>query len=529
MRYTKWLRFAVVAGTLAGWTAACDFVEPTSSNPNSLPDATIDQLFVASQINAWFFNEGDLSRHTSVFFQQMGGTDRQGTGIERYVLGESDLQSEWGRVYGSGEGRTGGGLLDLRRGQVIAEDRGSRVYAGILKVHEAFLIGMAASIWGDIPYSEAANIAEFPTPVYDQQGDVYAAVEDLLDEAVADLESGETTGADASLDYVDMVFGGDASSWLAVAWTLKARFYMHWVECDVQGPCAGAPSLPTGAADFSEAARNAALNGVASAAGDWRSLHSSALKESNLWYQFNLERSGYISGGNIVFMLDLDDDGEYTEGADDPRLPILFTKGEVCPVGPDTENPFECDAGEADWVEKYAGSPPDAGHQFTLDGVLYSDPGPGASQLDLPGEPTYGHRLVSCSENQLILAEAEARLGNDGPAQTALQAAFACEEAYWAGEGFTIDLDAVYDTGVTGQALLDLIAEQKYIALFLNPEIWNDHKRSCTPALTPAGGASALPATLYYVQVERQVNPNTPANTTLFALNDNDPAACPLP
>ncbi len=508
MRYMKWLRFAVVAGTLAGWTAACDFVEPTSSNPNTLPNATIDQMFVSSQISAWFFNEGDLSRHASVWFQQMSGTDRQGTGIENYQVTEVSLEPEWGRVYGSGEARTGGGLLDLRRGQEIAEGRGSRGYAGILKIHEAFMIGMAASVWGDMPYSQAVNIDEFPTPEFDEQADVYAAIQTLLDEAIADLESGESIAADESLADVDMVYGGDVDSWLAVAWTLKARFYMHWAEVN-------------GAANYT-LARDAALNGIADAGGDWKSVHSSTLKESNLWYQFVLDRDGYISGGNLVFLMDLDDDGDYTAGVDDPRLPLYYTVGQVCQVG------FDCTAGDP-LVDKYAGSPTGSSQTFFLDGVEYQDPGTDASQLNEPATADYGHRLASCTENQLIIAEAEAQLGNDVPAQTALQAAFVCEEAYWAALGFTIDLDAVYNTGVTGQALLDLIAEQKYIGLFLNPESWNDHKRTCTPALTPANGASALPGKLFYVQAERQVNPNTPANTTIQARNDNDPNACPVP
>jgi hypothetical protein len=374
MRYMKWLRFAVVAGTLAGWTAACDFVEPTSSNPNTLPNATIDQMFVSSQISAWFFNEGDLSRHASVWFQQMSGTDRQGTGIENYQVTEVSLEPEWGRVYGSGEARTGGGLLDLRRGQEIAEGRGSRGYAGILKIHEAFMIGMAASVWGDMPYSQAVNIDEFPTPEFDEQADVYAAIQTLLDEAIADLESGESIAADESLADVDMVYGGDVDSWLAVAWTLKARFYMHWAEVN-------------GAANYT-LARDAALNGIADAGGDWKSVHSSTLKESNLWYQFVLDRDGYISGGNLVFLMDLDDDGNYTAGVDDPRLPLYYTVGQVCQVG------FDCTAGDP-LVDKYAGSPTGSSQTFFLDGVEYQDPGTDASQLNEPATADYGHRLAA--------------------------------------------------------------------------------------------------------------------------------------
>ncbi|UCC73533.1 MAG: SusD/RagB family nutrient-binding outer membrane lipoprotein [Gemmatimonadota bacterium] len=504
MGYRKWIRFAVAAGLLAGWTAACDFVEPTDSNPNSVPDATVDQLFVSAQINAWFFSTGDLSRHISVWVQQMGGTDRQFTGIEEYSLTETDLEPEWSRVYGSGEARASGGLLDLRKAQAAAEARGSRVYAGILKIHEAYLIGMAASFWGDIPYSQAANIEEFPTPELDEQAAVYADVQALLDEAIADIDSGEEFFAGEPGDF-DMVFGGDPDAWRAVAFSLKARFYMHWAEVD------------PGNYDLALAA---AQDGIADAAGNWRSVHSLTLKESNLWYQFNLDRSGYVSSGNLVFDLDADSDGQFTPG-DDPRLPLYFNQVEVCPVG------LTCPDDQAPDV-LYIGSPPGTGSIITLGGVDYEDPGADASQLMIVGQADYGHQIVTCAENQLIIAEAEYNVGTEANAQAALQAALDCQEAFWASQDQTIDLGAV-DPGLTGQALLEEIMTQKYRALLLNVEAWNDYKRTCLPALTPAGGESALIARLFYAQAERETNPNIPAPGSVFDRNDNDPAACPLP
>src|SRR6185312_2465670 len=101
-----------------------------------------------------------------------------------------------------------------------AEADGDKVFAGIGKVWEAFAVGMAASLWGDIPYSEAAG--EVDTPKLDKQADVYAAVQTLLDAAITDLKSGQGKGPGSA----DLIYGGDAAKWIQAAHTLKARYYM---------------------------------------------------------------------------------------------------------------------------------------------------------------------------------------------------------------------------------------------------------------------------------------------------------------
>jgi Starch-binding associating with outer membrane len=64
------------------------------------------------------------------------------------------------------------------------------------------------------------------------------------------------------------------------------------------------------------------------------------------------------------------------------------------------------------------------------------------------------------------------------------------------------------------------VMTEKYITLFQNIEVWNDFKRTCIPALTPAAGKSEIPARLLYGTTERQTNPNTPSNPPR---NWNDP------
>jgi hypothetical protein len=74
--------------------------------------------------------------------------------------------------------------------------------------------------------------------------------------------------------------------------------------------------------------------------------------------------------------------------------------------------------------------------------------------------------------------------------------------------------------------LADIMTE-KYIALFQNIEVWNDWKRTCLPALTPAQGTvGGIPARLLYAQSERNTNPNVPLPSDQPARNWNDPNAC---
>jgi hypothetical protein len=78
---------------------------------------------------------------------------------------------------------------------------------------------------------------------------------------------------------------------------------------------------------------------------------------------------------------------------------------------------------------------------------------------------------------------------------------------------------------LTGPPLLAEIMDQKYIALFLNTEVYNDYKRTCLPAITKNAGG--MPGRPFYGQDERQSNTNIPEPGSQPLRNDNDPAACP--
>ncbi len=128
-----------------------DFIAAPESDPNAVPQATINQLFVAHQAKQYLWHGGTVSRFISIWMQQMGGIARQHQTIELYNVTESDFEDWWEDPY------QGGGLVDLRRARLASEALNNRIYVGILKIHEAFIMGMLASQMGDIPFTEAAN------------------------------------------------------------------------------------------------------------------------------------------------------------------------------------------------------------------------------------------------------------------------------------------------------------------------------------------------------------------------------------
>ena len=436
-----------VAGVilLTLFLGACDFTSPVDTNPNAVPVATVDQLFTGIQVNSYFLAEGQISRLAAIWTQQMAGTDRQFVSLDGYVFTEEELNDEFSTVY------TGGGLIDLTNAIDQAEEGGRRVYAGILKVHEAYMIGTTASIFGDIPYSEARTDG-IDTPMVDGQAAVYTAVQALLDAAIIDLASGAGPGPGDT----DLNFGGDAASWTAVAYTLKARFHIHWGEA-------------TGATAYA-AALTAAQSGIQDASGSWKAIHSTVATENNLWYQFQRDRSGYISAGDFLVPL----------MSGDPRILDYFTD---------------------------PGGGPDA-RVSELSATGY-----GASDFNFP--------IVSCAENAFIMAEAQFAVPNEAGAISAAQDGLACQQDEW-----SVDLSATAATiaGLTGAPLLAAIMEQKYIAMFLNAEVYNDYKRTCLPAIVERAGG--LPGRPFYGQDERQSNPNIPEPADQPLRNANDPNPC---
>jgi hypothetical protein len=525
----------VSLGLLLG-TASCDSFltgNKLSENPNLPTSASIQQLFVGVQAAQFAFQEGTVAMMMCEWVQSCNGTNsRFVQQAAQYVFGEASNiganGGDWILIYAAG------GLVDIRAVEAKATTAADRTYLGIAKIWEAFTIGTASDMWGDIPYTEAGVN---PQPALDGRFAILSSLQTLLDGAIADLQSASGAGPGGA----DLVLGGDAASWIKVANTLKARYYMHTAEQ------LGAPAYT--------AAITAASNGISDATGasDFASFHSSATSERNMWTQFQTS-SGFgpdLQAGQALV--------NFMKGRSDPRLSAYFCKDVTTAWAAGTKyrprvlspasngslildsNGFLEEATAVTTDSLSGGSQPiwsttigtttaDNHVTWTNIGLPYAgDDYNTPERLPISKyncgtparfQPDARIPYVTYAENELILAEAYHQTANDAVALTHLNNARAFANATYPATAPLVALPTL--AGVTGAALLDSIMTEKWVALFQNIESISDYRRTCIPALTPSAnnqGFSNVPGRLFYPLNERNVNPNVPDPTVQQGTN----------
>jgi len=471
---------------LAVVCAACnDFIQGPglTETPNNATEATPQQELIAVQANMATLFEGQLARSASIYTQQIiGSNNQQLQWATQYQQSESDIPAFMGRFY------TGAGLLGLRSVQTYGAEN-EPVLEGIAKIWEGFSFGTAASIWGDLPYSEALR-EDISTPRLDSQESLYAEVQDRLQEGIDVLSAAPSAG---NCEIHDLIYCATTITrqlqiqrWIKAAHTMKARFHLHLVER--QGNTAYQAALAEAQQGIDEvpASPTQAMHGQAP--GDFRTYHGSTLdQDANIWYEFLNQRQDLVAGDAMIQIL---------KSRNDPRLQAYFNAN-----------------GQGEYL----------GHNANNALVGGTSAQSAASTINTPVRraPTFRQPLVTWAENQLIQAEAHFVL--TGP-----EAARPFVNNVRRAVGLP---EITLPTPLTFQ---DVMIE-KYIAQFQNIDVWSDHKRTCIPTLQRFGTAAEIPGRLPYSSTERSANPNIPlpsaypAGTTGAARlrNWNDPNPCP--
>ena len=287
----------LTALALLGFAGCSDFLScgECVNDPNRPSIATADKYFVGVQSNLMAFLGSDPVRLTGIFAQEFsGGLSQYLTLQQTYSVSEQTTNGFHAAMYSAG------GLVDIRNLQAAAKAGNDSLYLGIAQVQEALLMGTGASIFGDLVYSQA--LKGTANPALDKQLDIYDAVQLLLDDAIKSLSSNQPTNNGPG--DADLAYGGDAAKWIALAHTLKARFYMHTAEV-----------RPTALA----LAKAQAALGIQTPAGNFVGVFSGGAGERNFFYEFDLGaggREGYlVPNAGFVALL---------QSRNDPRLADYF-------------------------------------------------------------------------------------------------------------------------------------------------------------------------------------------------------------
>ncbi|HVU96258.1 MAG TPA: SusD/RagB family nutrient-binding outer membrane lipoprotein [Puia sp.] len=393
--------------------------------------------------------EGEAATFTNHFMQTIC-YNQVALNYGTYFFVGTDMNLSWQQVYNTV-------LINLKQLTDISQKNGNANYTGIAEILTAYTLGFTTDLWGDIPYSKALGGASNLQPTYDKQESIYDSVQALLDRGIADI--GKSAGLKVGAD--DYFYGGKMSQWVKLAYSLKARYYMHLTKAPGHTAVAQA-----------QLALTALQNGMTSNDDDWKFAYPGGATSQAAWYTIMLPYSTLCASSAIVDTL---------VARNDPRLPFVITKSRNTGL--------------------YTGRP--IGTPTIGDLGNYSSFGDYYSAADAT------QYIMPYTEVQFIQAEANWLVTGVGAAQPFYTAAITnnMTKIGVAAGDITTYLGS-RGTLTAGNALQRII-EEKRIAHMLSPENYNDWRRTGWPALTivPNAQTAGIPRRLIYPQSELNTNP----------------------
>lgn len=164
---------------------------------------------------------GDFNTYFGSYVEYWAGTHNQLYQAElRHA--ECRVSSTYNNIWGSVYENIRNAKLAISKCQDGGSDPGDRLSLGIAQILLAYNSAIATDEFGDTPYTQVGDYVTYPSPTADKQEDIYSSIFSLLDDAIKNLD-----GASNTLGKYDFIYGGDASSWIKLAYGLKARYTMR--------------------------------------------------------------------------------------------------------------------------------------------------------------------------------------------------------------------------------------------------------------------------------------------------------------
>lgn len=438
--------FLIVAGFILMITTSCKktFFTDINNNPN-VPSSVSPALILSTTETALAYTQGgDLSRFSSLFMQQVLGTNSQSQAYYQYGLNSGAFDNLWPDIYTS--------VMENDDTLMHESDKnGYNAYSGISRIIMAYTLQITVDAWGSVPYSQALAGNANLHPGYDNDKALYDTIASLVDVGIAQLSN---TDADILIPGPeDFIYKGDASKWIKFGHAIKARLYIHQSK---------------GNADMATKALAEISQSFESNDDNATYFFGTSETAANPWYQFFTQRPGdeQFEGSTLSQML---------SDLNDPRYPL-----------------YNLDSTDAN--------------------------GNNTGYYDKINSPV---EFITYDELQFVKAEATLRTsGNYAEAQTYFQNAIKANMdklgiSPTTANTYVVANGTLPTTSV--DAAISKLANQEYIALFLNPETWTLWRRTGSPDLQPVSG-TAIPRRLLYPQSEISFNgANTPSSVTLFS------------
>ena len=440
------MRGASLALLVGLGNAGCSsLVDDLNNDPNSFTDITLELALNQAQLNQASLVGGFPAHVATMWTDQFKGTDRQYLSYDQYDITAADFDDEWEDIYQRG-------VVQAQLAKQIAQEQGVPALQGVASILEGYYFGEAASMFGDVPFSQANMIEQFPSPAFDPQSDVLRGAVALIDAGIALV--GDLTLAETSMN--NNIYVSEAT-WAQYGNALKARYLLGLMDYDGAFAAAQAANMTMDSEDVAIESRTADFS-------------------ENLYWQFEFEqRNGYLSVG------DLERGFSYLQQ-------LLSDTSAVSRMAPGTNDEARYD---------FFVQPGDSTDSY----VRYNITDGFAAQ-------TAPLTIISVAEVQLILAEAALLKSN--PDRAAALAGLNAAREYWDMKLGTDNYDDLDDADVGDDvALRRAILEEKYLSVIGLPTFY-DMNRTRNLLGIPSEIGRPIARRFLYPSTESSSNDNFP-------------------
>ncbi|MFO8030191.1 MAG: SusD/RagB family nutrient-binding outer membrane lipoprotein [Cyclonatronaceae bacterium] len=426
MKFT--MKYSLVLVMMSFVVFSCDDYLDINENPNFPTDAPIEGLMTRTTLES--ARNTSRTAGTVSYFTQHFASPNEATSTDTHQ--PVSYGGTWASLYSV--------LSDLAEMDLKADDLDAPYYGGVAKILTAYNLGLLTSMFGDAPYSEAL-FAQTLNPPYDSSEDIYEVMLDMLDMGIQDLEQPSSAVVPAADDYI---FNGDRASWIRTAYALKARYLNHYSKLGSYDPDAVLDAVDDAFENSNQDFQMNFFEGEGTGA-------------ENPWYRLAVNNAGLLLGGWLSEQF-VDHLNGNIYGIVDPRIEFITE-----PVSIEADPRF----GE------YVGTPNGAGRGADPEQDVRAVLAVGSWYANEPTDPL---QMATYAEMKFIEAEAALAAGQPGRAETAYEDGIRAHmeklgvdpadiDDYWANPDVSTNID------------LDKIMKEKYVAMFLIPEAWNDARR----------------------------------------------------
>ncbi|NLR82751.1 SusD/RagB family nutrient-binding outer membrane lipoprotein [Chitinophaga eiseniae] len=209
--------YIIFAATLL---ASCQKeLERVNINPNEPTEVQPDYLLsngIKANVDTYWGT--DATMETSLLYVQYWAKI-QYPDPDRYIPASTNIQNVWNNFYAQG-------IEDFTTLAQLGDSLHNPNYKAVGIIMRSWIFQVLTDLYGDIPYTQAANIQRYLTPVYDSQATVYRGLLSELKGAVQIISP-----ADNAIQG-DSLLANNMNSWKKFANGLRTRIALRIADRD---------------------------------------------------------------------------------------------------------------------------------------------------------------------------------------------------------------------------------------------------------------------------------------------------------